>query len=180
MKKCIKCLKEKDISQYHFKDKASGTRCNTCKECKSSYNKQIESKPENKLKRKKQKEAYWLKIKYTAKEKRSPYMRIKRRTDIQYRKANTIRASLSYALSNRTKTLPKYLGLSTVDEAIKFIESKFKPGMSWENRREWQIDHIIPLSSFDLTDKKQVEIANNYSNIQILFAKENKEKRNNY
>jgi hypothetical protein len=35
------------------------------------------------------------------------------------------------------------------------LESKFKPGMSWEKRGLIHIDHIIPCASFDLKDPKQ-------------------------
>lgn len=31
-----------------------------------------------------------------------------------------------------------------------YLESKFTGNMSWENQGEWYIDHIKPLSSFNL------------------------------
>lgn len=54
-----------------------------------------------------------------------------------------------------------------------WIESKFQPGMSWENRHLWHVDHIIPCASFDLTDKQQVAQCFHYSNLQPLWAKDN-------
>lgn len=61
-------------------------------------------------------------------------------------------------------------------EAVAHIESKFKEGMSWSNRREWHIDHIRPLVSFDLSDPAQQKIAFHFSNLQPLWAKENRSK----
>lgn len=43
--------------------------------------------------------------------------------------------------------------------------------MTWENwgRRGWHIDHIAPLSSFDLTDPVQFRRAVHYTNLQPLW-----------
>lgn len=66
------------------------------------------------------------------------------------------------------------LGCS-ISDFMSYMESKFKPGMTWENWsvHGWHIDHIVPLSSFDLTDRLQLLKACHYSNLQPLWAKEN-------
>lgn len=71
------------------------------------------------------------------------------------------------------------LGCS-LEEFKTYIESKFKPGMSWDNhtRSGWHLDHVIPLSSFDLTDPKQVKQALHHTNLQPLWAEENLRKGN--
>lgn len=46
--------------------------------------------------------------------------------------------------------------------------------MTWENyATNWHIDHIMPLSSFDLSRKDQVLIACNWTNMRPLLKKEN-------
>ena len=54
-----------------------------------------------------------------------------------------------------------------------WIESKFLPGMTWENRDQWHIDHIIPLAKFDLSDLTQQVAAFHYTNLQPLWAADN-------
>jgi hypothetical protein len=48
--------------------------------------------------------------------------------------------------------------------------------MSWENRSEWHIDHIVPLSS--AKSEAEIIFLNHYSNLQPLWAKDNIQKSN--
>lgn len=52
-----------------------------------------------------------------------------------------------------------------------YIESQFCEGMSWENRSEWHIDHIIPLASAK-TEEDVIRL-NHYTNLQPLWALDN-------
>jgi 5-methylcytosine-specific restriction endonuclease McrA len=55
-----------------------------------------------------------------------------------------------------------------------YIESQFKKGMTWANyATHWHIDHIVPLSAFDLTNPDQVLIATNWNNLRPLSIREN-------
>ncbi len=60
----------------------------------------------------------------------------------------------------------------SVDFFHNYLESKFTKGMTWENhgKNGWHVDHIIPCSSFDLTDPEQQKICFHYSNLQPLWA----------
>lgn len=76
---------------------------------------------------------------------------------------------------SRTKKINKtmeIIGLSLKD-LKSYIESLWQPGMSWENRTMWHIDHIKPCSSFDLTDPEQQKICFHYTNLQPLWWQDN-------
>ncbi len=57
----------------------------------------------------------------------------------------------------------------------KHLESKFSPGMSWENygRKGWHIDHIIPCARFDVTKIDELRACFHYTNLQPLWAFDN-------
>ena len=66
----------------------------------------------------------------------------------------------------------KYLGTSSA-EYIQWILHNDQ-NYTLENRgKVWHIDHVIPLSRFDLTDEQQQFIAFNWRNTMPLAAKEN-------
>ena len=59
----------------------------------------------------------------------------------------------------------------TFDEFYLHIENLFMYGMSWENRNEWHIDHIVPVS-FANTEMEIIKL-NHYSNLRPLWKKDN-------
>lgn len=65
------------------------------------------------------------------------------------------------------------------DELISHIEKQFVEGMTWSNYTIlWELDHIKPLCSFDLSNLETGALVNHYTNIRPLLKKENKEKHN--
>jgi hypothetical protein len=98
----------------------------------------------------------------------------KRINDIQYKLKSLLRHRLYVALKGNFKSgsAVKNLGC-TIPELKDYLESKFHPDMNWHNHGAWHIDHIKPLSSFDLTDHKQLLEACHYTNLQPLWAKDN-------
>jgi hypothetical protein len=102
--------------------------------------------------------------------------RERRLTDINYKIACNLRSRVRTALRRGQKagSAIKQLGCS-VSELKVYIESKFEPGMTWANYgyQGWHIDHIKPLSSFDLTDLGQFKEACHYTNLQPLWKVDN-------
>ena len=67
----------------------------------------------------------------------------------------------------------EYVGCSP-DTLRLCLEARFEPGMTWDNYGSaWHVDHIIPLSAYDLTDPEQQREAFHYTNLQPMWAHEN-------
>jgi hypothetical protein len=103
--------------------------------------------------------------------------------NIQFRISTILRSRLGKSIKDNFKigSAIKDLGCS-IEQLKSYLESKFLLGMSWDNYgvHGWHIDHIKPLSAFDLSDKKQILEACHYSNLQPLWAKDNLSKSDNY
>lgn len=110
-------------------------------------------------------------------EKRREKQRKALATDLNYKISQTLRSRLWHAIRNnqRKGSAVRDLGCS-IDDLKIWLEQQFKPGMTWENHGEWHIDHIIPLSSVDLTDRKQLKKVCHWFNLQPLWAEENLKK----
>lgn len=103
------------------------------------------------------------------------------KNDLQYRLTKSLRGRLSHAIKGKIKggSAVRDLGC-TIEELIIHLEKQFQSGMTWENWNYggWHIDHIVPLSYFDLTNQEQVKIACHYTNLQPMWALENIKKSN--
>lgn len=75
----------------------------------------------------------------------------------------------------KKKGFNDYTGCSR-KELFNHIESKFQPGMTWENYGEWEIDHIYPLSL--AKSEEEIYKLANYNNLQPLWKFENRSKGN--
>jgi hypothetical protein len=101
-------------------------------------------------------------------------------TDPQYRLARVLRARIRKVLkqqSAKKANLTYNLVGCPIPDVKKHLESQFKPGMTWENHgKVWQIDHILPCASFDLTDPAQQLKCFHWTNLQPLWNKDNQKK----
>ena len=63
----------------------------------------------------------------------------------------------------------------TLEELMAHLERQFLPGMTWENRGKWHIDHVVPLASFNFTspDDPEFRAAWALTNLRPLWAKDN-------
>lgn len=57
----------------------------------------------------------------------------------------------------------------------KWIESKFLPGMSFENRSEWELDHVFPVACCG-ANENQILLAQHYRNIRPMWRDHNRSK----
>jgi hypothetical protein len=64
----------------------------------------------------------------------------------------------------------------TFEDFKQHIERQFLKGMSWDNRSEWHLDHIYPVSL--AKDEAELIKLNHYTNFQPMWAAENRSKGN--
>lgn len=74
-----------------------------------------------------------------------------------------------------TKRSKTFLILGCSFEEFKtHLETRFSPGMAWENYGDWHIDHIIPVAT--ATTEEELLKLNHYSNLYPLWASDNLKK----
>lgn len=104
-------------------------------------------------------------------------------TNIQTRLAHNLRFRVYAALNKKNKSISTLSSMGcSLKELMSYLERLFVGGMSWDNYGTggWHVDHVKPLSLFDLDDKKQYLEAFHYTNLQPLWAHDNLSKGNKY
>lgn len=118
-------------------------------------------------------------------DKANAYRRKKEKNDPIFKMNGSLRRYINKTLkihkSPKYHKLNEVLGCS-VYELKKYLETKFQPGMTWENHGlyGWHIDHIKPLSKFNMLNSNEQKKAFHYTNLQPLWAKDNLKKGNKY
>jgi len=86
----------------------------------------------------------------------------------------------TYVALKDIKLSLKYIELlgCSPDEYEAYLKSLFREDMSFDNYGNWEIDHIIPVSSFDLSNENELRKCFNYNNTQPLWKNENRSKSN--
>lgn len=104
----------------------------------------------------------------------------KKRNDPYYKLSKNMSKAIWECLKNNKKQLNWLQFVDyNLDELIKHLESKFTSEMNWGNYGiYWHVDHIKPLSWFDLSVEFKEAWA--LSNLQPLEAKKNLSKNNRY
>lgn len=107
------------------------------------------------------------------------YIKNKLKTDLNFRIRNNIRSRINALMrgKNKSKSTFELLGCD-VKFYLNYLSENFKKGMTHENYGEWEIDHIIPCSKFNLTDSAQQLLCFNYKNTRPLWKKDNRSKGN--
>jgi hypothetical protein len=96
---------------------------------------------------------------------------------IKHNLRTRIRQMLQYKRVKKSYHTMDLIGCS-IEELKQYLEKKFIEGMNWDNYglRGWHIDHIIPLSKFNLMDVNEQKKSFRYSNMQPLWARDNHKK----
>lgn len=130
--------------------------------------------------RRKQREYYARTIE-RQREYRKLYKREKFRNDLQYR----LRVNCSTRIRSSLKSINKafstieLLGCSAM-ELRAHLEKQFDSKMNWDNYPSyWEIDHITPCHTFDLTNPEEQKKCFHYTNLRPLEKPTNRGRKEN-
>lgn len=188
MKKiCSKCKLEKDLDDFNKSRKHKDGLNYRCRDCGKIYNKEWKIKNPEKWKNQqerikkalKTKEAklkikeWFIKNKEKSKEQGRKWFYNKFHNDINFKLKHSFRTRLRDALkknkTQKSESVLKMTGCSLI-EIKEYLQNQFLPEMTWDNwGKVWEIDHIKPCVSFDLTNIEQQKQCFHYSNLRILF-----------
>lgn len=105
----------------------------------------------------------------------------RRRLDPAYRLHYRMSAQIRRALKSKNAVSWVNFVEFSVPELVAHIERQFLPGMSWDNMRMWDIDHIVPRAAFNLSGEKDGEFLACWAltNLRPLWKKDNQKKSDN-
>jgi hypothetical protein len=89
----------------------------------------------------------------------------------------SVRNRILSAIKNKSKHTIEYLGCNCSDY-LKWLLNNNSCYVFENYGKEWHIDHVIPISKFDITNEEQQLIAFNWRNTMPLSVKENLSKNN--
>ncbi len=186
----LRILKENDVEMGPSGRRFIGGR----KVAMKKYN----SKPETKERKRKNYDKWY----ENNKEHRKEYLKEYRENNIEkirktkrdYERNRKARDPLYKLISNFRTAIYQVLKESNVDknehyfdvlpysqeELIQHLENQFTDDLTWDNYGEWHLDHIIPISSFNIQEMGDEEFIKCWSlkNLQPLWGEENIRKSN--
>lgn len=111
------------------------------------------------------------------------YQNQRNKEDINHRLAGSLRARIRAAIK-RDKTTKSFSTMKlvgcTIEELKNHLKSQFDNKMNWQNYGSWHVDHIIPVTAFNLSDLEQQKECFHFTNLQPLWGTENLRKSNKY
>ena len=103
-------------------------------------------------------------------------IKIKRKTDKNFQISEILRSKIHKMLKGLPTSYQSLLGCD-IEHFKKWIEFRFDENMNWDNLGSyWQIDHILPINSFNFNDEKSKNICFHWTNLQPLESSENRSK----
>lgn len=119
----------------------------------------------------------------TLRKKRNQYEKNKKNSDPQYKLSCYTRTAIYTCLKERN--VSKYKSTFdhlpyTLEELMIHLSKQFSNGMTWENYGEWHVDHIQPMSMFNITspDCEDFQECWSLNNLRPLWGEENLSKGN--
>lgn len=185
---CKKCRSERESQrrqdnkeQFKEKDKAYYKKC---KDAILARNKNYRDK--NRLTIIEQKKSYYNKNKEAIlqyhqnnKHARNTKLKLKKKTHVEFRIVLSLRSRLpTYIRKYKCSSTIKLLEC-TKNQLTSWIKYQFSKDMTWDNYGVyWHIDHVVPISFFDMIKPEEQKLCHHWTNLRPLCKNENYRKSN--
>lgn len=175
---CKSCNEEKSITAFgKYIDPRNGkekirNECNSCR-----VKREVKRNRDNDyVNHKKNNKKYYQNNKEKKKKHTREYKAKKRQEDMQFLLRTKLSGRIIRWLDGcKSKTTQELTGC-TFHQFKKWIEFQFTDDINWDNRSEWHLDHVIPLSFFNVASVEEQYLACHWTNLRPLYAVENKSK----
>jgi hypothetical protein len=167
MKKCYKCGFEKEGCEFRKDSSKKDGLMSKCKTCDNQRTK------ENFKRKRRENIEFKKRVNRNAELGRKKRESIDPKFKLKRKLRSVLRGSFrrkGYGKNTKSQVI---LGIG-YEELVKYFETLFQEGMTWDNIGSWHIDHIIPLSVAN--NEEDIFKLCHYKNLQPLWAKDNLEK----
>lgn len=187
MKKCSKCKELKPLDSFNKDSQKIDKKQSHCRLCNSHKCNSWRHDNPDKFKLsvdnwKDNNKGYWVEWNQLNPHYNTLWFRKEIKTNPTFKLSSNIRSLIGMSFKNvlnntykKGKKTEEILGC-TLEEFINYLQSLFIEGMTLENHGEWEMDHIIPISS--AKTEEEIYKLNHYTNFQPLWKEDNRKKSN--
>lgn len=172
--------KKRFCPKGHDKEIVGKLKTGRCLKCYQDYHREYSKKwhKKNKARIKRVHQLWYAKNKKRVLKIGNDYRVQRMKIDPGYKLKIYLRDRIIKALKGNFKAGSAVRDLGcTIEFLIAYLQEQFYGDMTWKNYgKYWELDHIIALWKFDLTDRKQFLKAVNYKNMQPLTIPDHKKK----
>jgi hypothetical protein len=170
-KTCSQCGKEKTIGDFDINRRK-------CHDCEKAYGRKY-NKEHSEVRTKWQEEnkEHFAELQASWYQKNKPKVNAKYNKRCREDQCFNIRRMLRKRLLNcikKIKSTEDYTG-TKFENVAKWLEYNFTDEMTWENHGTvWDIDHVVPISKWDLNNCEHVDMCFNWKNLSPLECPKNR------
>jgi len=177
-KTCTDCGMEKKVAEFRYLKNYAKGEFQTSARCKSCFSEKVKANKKVYYQAHKEHHAA-----YNAdpenKAKRNQRLKERKKTDPHFRINESLKVRVHEILRGYKNCRSSELLHCTREHLLKWLEFNFEAGMTWDNfGAYWHIDHVIPVSFFDNTNKTQQRLCFHWSNLRPLRKELNISKSN--
>ena len=156
-KQCSKCGVVKSTVEFYARSASNDGLQPCCKPCKKFDNEQYRQLNKSKF---------------------AEYQKSRRQSDIQFKLIGNLRSRLNQCIKQKSQTTKDLIGIP-FPMFMNWIEFQLPAGyLIGDLGKKLHIDHVIPLTAYNLNDETHLQQAMSWVNLQPLEASKNQSKSN--